>query len=111
MRAEHLPDPSLKTAYAGFGFRLAALWRDVLIAGAPVPVLLYFAEALTEIVFLVLAYATIFLFPWLYFALMESGPRQATFGKRGQGIIVTDLNGRRISFRRATGRFWGKVLL
>ena len=104
-------DPSLKTTYAGFGFRLAALWRDVLIAGAPVPVLLYFAEALTEIVFLVLAYATIFLFPWLYFALMESGPRQATFGKRGQGIIVTDLNGRRISFRRATGRLWGKVLL
>jgi uncharacterized RDD family membrane protein YckC len=45
---------------------------------------------------------------WLYFALLESSPRQATLGKRLIGLVVTDLAGRRISFWRATGRHLGK---
>lgn len=45
---------------------------------------------------------------WLYFALMESGPNQATLGKMAIGIKVTDLKGNRISFARATGRFFAK---
>jgi uncharacterized RDD family membrane protein YckC len=47
---------------------------------------------------------------WLYFALMESSSRQATLGKMLVGIFVTDLNGERISFGRATGRFFAKIL-
>jgi uncharacterized RDD family membrane protein YckC len=47
---------------------------------------------------------------WLYFALMESGPWQATLGKKALGLVVTDLEGRRISFARATGRHFGKLL-
>ncbi|MCX6570533.1 MAG: RDD family protein [Candidatus Aminicenantes bacterium] len=47
---------------------------------------------------------------WLYFALMESSPRGATLGKRILGLRVTDMNGRRIGFGRATGRFFVKVL-
>lgn len=47
---------------------------------------------------------------WLYFALMESSSKQATVGKMALSIIVTDLNGNRISFGRATGRFFGKFL-
>ena len=47
---------------------------------------------------------------WLYFALQESGPRQATLGKRLLGIQVTDLYGQRISFGRATGRYFGKII-
>jgi uncharacterized RDD family membrane protein YckC len=45
---------------------------------------------------------------WLYYTLMESSRRQATLGKMALGIIVTDLNGNRISFARANGRFFGK---
>jgi len=30
-------------------------------------------------------------------------------GKRALGLVVTDLDGRRISFGRATGRYFGKV--
>ncbi len=41
---------------------------------------------------------------WLYFAYMESGPRQATWGKRALGIKVVGADGNRISFARATGR-------
>jgi uncharacterized RDD family membrane protein YckC len=47
---------------------------------------------------------------WLYFALMESGPNQATLGKMAIGIKVTDINGNRISFPKATGRFFSKIV-
>jgi uncharacterized RDD family membrane protein YckC len=47
---------------------------------------------------------------WLYFAKLESGPTQATIGKRVMGIKVTDMTGQRISFGRATGRFFGKLI-
>ena len=47
---------------------------------------------------------------WLYFALMESSGRQATLGKMAFGIRVTDLNGQRLGFGRATGRYFGKYI-
>lgn len=47
---------------------------------------------------------------WLYHALMESSKLQATLGKRALGLIVTDLQGNRLSFGRATGRFFAKFL-
>jgi uncharacterized RDD family membrane protein YckC len=47
---------------------------------------------------------------WLYFAAFESSVWQATPGKRMLGLYVTDLNGKRISFARATGRYIGKAL-
>ncbi|BDX36682.1 putative membrane protein YteJ [Tenuifilaceae bacterium CYCD] len=60
---------------------------------------------------------TIFLFAmlsvaagWLYFALMESSKYQGTIGKIVLGIIVTDDMGGRISFGRATGRYFSKII-
>jgi len=50
------------------------------------------------------------LLAWVYFSGMESSPLQATIGKLAVGIYVTDLQGQRISFGRATGRFFGKIL-
>jgi uncharacterized RDD family membrane protein YckC len=47
---------------------------------------------------------------WLYAALMESSSYQATLGKMILGLKVTDLNGNRISFERATGRHFAKWL-
>jgi len=47
---------------------------------------------------------------WLYYALMESSPKQATLGKMALGLKVVDENGMRISFARASGRFFGKIL-
>ncbi|MGJ3242827.1 MAG: RDD family protein [Opitutales bacterium] len=57
-----------------------------------------------------LANLAIFFIQWLYFAIQEAGTKQATWGKRICGIIVTDLNGNRISFWRATGRYFSKIL-
>ena len=47
---------------------------------------------------------------WLYFALLESSPWQATLGKLALGMRVTDLEGHRISFPRALGRYLAKFL-
>ncbi len=47
---------------------------------------------------------------WLYHALMECSEWQATVGKRVLGLVVADLAGQRISFARATGRHFGKVI-
>lgn len=47
---------------------------------------------------------------WLYFALMESSNKQATVGKMALGLIVTDMNGNKISFGQATGRYFGKII-
>jgi uncharacterized RDD family membrane protein YckC len=50
------------------------------------------------------------LIQWLYFSLMESSSWQAMLGKKALGLTVTDLEGRRISFGRATGRYFAKII-
>jgi uncharacterized RDD family membrane protein YckC len=47
---------------------------------------------------------------WLYYAMMESSAKQATLGKMALGLRVTDLDGGRISFGRASGRLFAKML-
>jgi uncharacterized RDD family membrane protein YckC len=46
---------------------------------------------------------------WLYFALMESR-KGATLGKMALGIVVTDMNGNMVTFGRASGRYFGKII-
>jgi uncharacterized RDD family membrane protein YckC len=43
-----------------------------------------------------------------YFALLESSRWQATLGKLALGIKITDTDGKRITFGRATGRYFLK---
>jgi uncharacterized RDD family membrane protein YckC len=47
---------------------------------------------------------------WLYYAYLESGEKQATWGKQALGLYVTDLQGNRTSFGRASGRFFAKFV-
>jgi predicted Zn finger-like uncharacterized protein len=47
---------------------------------------------------------------WLYFSLMESSSKQGTLGKMALGIKVTDLSGNAISFAKATGRHFSKII-
>ena len=87
--------------YAGFWRRVAAYMVDSLVLLAPgvlVAIVLQ-DQAGAALVQLVLW--------WLYKAGLESGARQATLGKRVFGIKVTDLRGERISFLRATARYFG----
>lgn len=110
------------TAYAGFWNRFAAVFIDVLILlipqalfgylvgtaflnrmASPDPVQNYLGfEIWSRGIGLGIA--------WLYFALLESSKYQATIGKMALGLVVTDLAGNPISFGRASGRFFGKLL-
>jgi uncharacterized RDD family membrane protein YckC len=67
--------------------------RDALAAGIPFVVLI-----------------ALVIGQWLYFAKTESSVWQATLGKRAFGLQVTDLDGHRLSFGCATGRFFAKIV-
>ena len=97
------------TNYAGFWIRFGAAFIDGLITGAAGVIILYatggsFANQspIYNLINLVLG--------WVYAAAMESSDRQATLGKMAVGIKVTDMNGERISFGKATGRHFAKII-
>lgn len=50
------------------------------------------------------------LLQWIYFAFMESSAKQGTLGKIALGIQVAGLDGRRVSFARATGRYFARMI-
>jgi uncharacterized RDD family membrane protein YckC len=54
--------------------------------------------------------AIAFLGAWIYHAKMESSSWQATVGKRVLRLRVTDMNGARVTFARASGRHFGKLI-
>jgi uncharacterized RDD family membrane protein YckC len=56
-----------------------------------------------DTVFIILAW-------WLYHAMLESSNQQATVGARYLNMKVTDENGARLSFGRATGRYFASIL-
>ncbi|HXE34477.1 MAG TPA: RDD family protein [Verrucomicrobiae bacterium] len=47
---------------------------------------------------------------WLYYALSESSSWQATLGKKMLHLKVTDMTGQPISFGRASGRFFARIV-
>ena len=102
--------------YAGFWKRFAAILIDLLIT-----------QAATLVIFLVFGFAMAveganeaqiqlagniigIIIWWLYAACMESSQLQGSLGKLALGIKVTDLNGQRIGFGRATGRHFAAIL-
>ena len=88
--------------YGGFWLRVAAALIDTIILLVPWFVLRNRLGGAGPLVS--------FIGEWLYFALMESSYNQATLGKMACGLAVTDLEGRRISFGRATGRYFAQLL-
>jgi len=101
--------------YAGFWLRFCALVIDFFCL-IPVWVAVYFLLALQAVGnltadgFSVIQVITGIVAPWVYFSAFESGPWQATPGKRLLGLIVTDDVGNKVSFGRATARYFSKTL-
>jgi uncharacterized RDD family membrane protein YckC len=107
--------------YAGFWLRFCAYWIDfvilfiigsIFLAIIDYPVQ-YDAEGpfyLFGFAFMLVNNPFSLFMSWLYFALMESSSNQGTVGKMALNIKVTDLNGEKIKFGRATGRHFGKLL-
>ena len=108
--------------YAGFWRRLAAGLIDVLLVGVAwfaVAFIFGFIYGLVVgeepddpalNVLTLMAWAATAILVWPYYALMESSSTQATLGKMALGIRVTDAQGRRVSFGRATGRYFSKII-
>jgi uncharacterized RDD family membrane protein YckC len=59
---------------------------------------------------MIIVLPVMFVAGWLYYALSESSIWQATPGKRLLGLRVANMEGQRLSFTRASARFFGKVL-
>lgn len=106
--------------YAGFWKRVAAWFLDFIISLLGVfPIVLILGLLLipttgdvgyNEAQWEGLGTVVGMIFSWLYYTLMESSSKQATLGKMFLGIKVTDLNGNRIGFGKATGRHFGKII-
>lgn len=117
------PDDAASLTEAGFWRRLAAYTIDILIIymvifaiGTVIGLIGVGAMSATDILgggdawVLVALYAAGIVAYWLYFTVQESSAAQATLGKRVMGLVVTDNVGRRISFGRASGRFFGAAI-
>ena len=105
--------PAAPVVYAGFWLRFVALFIDGVLLGIGGVILGVVigiatqAQATAIATIVTLIYVVIAI---LYFPVMESSARQATWGKKAMGIIVTDYNGNRIGFGRAFGRFLSKIV-
>jgi len=100
--------PEVIISYASFWERFAAAFIDGLILVIPNYAIKYMIDG--TLTGYGLGSLVTFVLQWLYYALLESGSRQATLGKRAMGIKVTDIEGNRISFGKATGRYFAKIL-
>lgn len=69
------------------------------------------APIMTIGVFIMVAgYVAVLVVPsWLYHSLWESSARQASIGKLACGLVVTDIEGNRLTFSRASKRSMGKA--
>jgi uncharacterized RDD family membrane protein YckC len=123
------PSPRRNVTYAGFWKRFAAYLIDGFILCCVsvvflIPLVLVIgigsaADHLDEesslgflailLSMYLLVVTSLFVIQWLYFALMES-TRGATLGKMALGVIVTDMDGNRPSFGRASGRYFAKII-
>jgi uncharacterized RDD family membrane protein YckC len=121
-----------RVEYAGFWLRFLALLIDNVVMGLGVVLVLiplifltglrgYLGEfhpdeemndagAFMLVGFVFLLATASLVVTWLYHALMESSEWQATVGKKALGLVVTDIAGQRVSFGRATGRHFGKII-
>lgn len=88
-----------------FATGLAAVLRN--LAENPSPGDVFTGALVLGIVFFVLGIMAI---TWVYYAWMESSSSQGTVGKMALGLIVTDMQCRRVSFARASGRFFAKII-
>lgn len=121
--------------YAGFWMRVCACLFDAVILGVPFAGINWILESRSTMlssqllpsakasvstsllvgifagaIILLLLAVLLFIVSWFYYAISESSPMRGTPGKRLAGMIVTDLHGDTISFKRASCRYFAKIL-
>lgn len=110
--------------YGGFWIRFVAFIIDSIMIGVvvlPIGLMISLAIGLAgsavnmpgtgvKLVGFLVRGAFSVLVKWIYEASMESSSKQATLGKMALGLKVTDEAGLRISFARASARYFAKFL-
>ena len=107
--------------YANVGKRFVALVIDVIILSIFQSIITFVIslaiggiaaneETIGAVIFTSVSVVIIIVIYWLYYAIQESSPKQATIGKQAMGLVVTDMNGEKISFPKASIRFLSRSL-
>ncbi len=122
------PDPALIGRPAGFWIRFVAYLIDAFILGVALVVMVGVVAAFAALtgetsdtskdelspavvglaLLMIVAYVAV---AWLYEALLTSSERGATLGKRALGLRIVRADGARLSFGRASGRYFLKVMI
>lgn len=105
------------TQFGGFWRRFAAVIIDflamlmpILLVSTLLRVSIFFVTDIDlDVLNFIESIVTICMW-WLYYSLFHSSSWQATLGKRALHLKVVDLDGHRISFARASGRFFAQYL-
>jgi uncharacterized RDD family membrane protein YckC len=126
--SDSTPPPAVRKApliaYAGFWLRAVAYVVDTCLLGfvagivilgplmqraglSPENPWVFFTSVSRQVVAINLLMVMV---SWVYWAMFESSAWQATPGKKILGLYVTDLQGKRITFARASGRYFGKII-
>ena len=105
------------TKYGGFWIRVAASMIDFIVLLIPNLLIPFLLKATSssenELYMFVLNAEGVILtsiLDWAYCAVLHSSTWQATVGKKAVGLKVVDENGNRISFGRATVRYFASLL-
>lgn len=114
---------SLTTRYAGFWIRFLAYLIDNIIVFLPGTILFLIIGLIAELslpiyydvdyFFTIWFYRIIiatFIFRFLYFTLLESSEKQSTLGKRIFRLRVQDINGNRITRKKAAIRYLSRFI-
>lgn len=110
------PSGSAATRYGGFWIRVVAYFIDAIVmsfVGSAAGFAIGFVLALGGVdhdAVTATGYAISVIVGWLYFALMESSARGATLGKMALNLRVVTVEGNRLSFANATGRYFAKFI-
>ncbi len=105
------------TRFGGFWIRVGAYFIDMIVLIIPVLLISFLFRSvipvddevslmIVEVVDSILS----LIVWWVYAAVLHSSEWQATVGKRVVGLKVVDVRGNRISFGRATGRYFAEFI-
>jgi len=97
-------------SYANLFDRCIAAMIDSFIINAPLALLAFLLFASRPDVMIPFVFLLSIPTAWIYSAFQESSTKMATIGKRTMKIHVLDLDRKRISFAKASGRHFGKYL-
>ena len=105
------------TQFGGFWIRVGAYFIDLVVLIIPILLISFLVRAVTpaademeQVIVEVMDSILSLVVWWIYFAVLHSSKWQATVGKKAVGLKVVDENGNRISFGRATGRYFAEFI-